>query len=145
MRKLHNDRGVTLLELILVMGIVTLIALTTIPFVTNTIVRTDQAAVTNQLVSMFKKSQEYAIDKKRGLVWGVCMTGSKIKLYGGTCADPQYSEEWAIPASSAITGFSDITFNHQGEPSSAVIGKIETQFKTVTFNLNSVGGLNVNP
>jgi len=99
----------------------------------------------NIVVSSLRKAQNYSLSKKNNLTWGVCLTGSTVRLFGGTCASPTIKDDYVLPANVSITGLSTVTFSSlRGEPSAPQAISISSNNKTFLININSVGGLSIN-
>jgi len=99
----------------------------------------------NILVSSLRKAQGYAIAKKNNLTWGVCLTGTTIRMFGGSCASPTTKDDYLLPVGVSTSGLSTVTFSSlRGEPSSAQNINITGNGKTFNLIINSAGGLDVN-
>lgn len=99
----------------------------------------------NMLISSMRKAQDYAVSKKNNLTWGVCLTGTTIRMFGGSCASPTIKDDYVLPVSVGISGLSTVTFSSfRGEPSSAQNINLTGNNQTFNLIINSAGGLNVN-
>jgi len=99
----------------------------------------------NILVSSLRKAQNYAIVKKNNLTWGVCLTGTTIRLFGGSCASPTIKDDYVLPVSINISGLSTVTFSSlRGEPNSIQSIDLTGNNQTFHITINSAGGLDVN-
>lgn len=137
--------GFSLIELILVIGILMIIAVTASVFNSKWFLQNNLEASKNMLLSSARKAQSYAIAKKNNLTWGVCLTGNTIRMFGGSCASPTIKDDYVLPVSIGISGLSTVTFStFRGEPS--IAQNINLTGNNQTFNLiiNSAGGINVN-
>jgi len=99
----------------------------------------------NILVSSLRKAQGYAIAKKNNLTWGVCLTGTTIRMFGGSCASPTIKDDYLLPVGVSTSGLSTVTFSSlRGEPNTAQNINITGNGKTFNLIINSAGGLDVN-
>ena len=99
----------------------------------------------NILVSSVRKAQSYAMFKKNGLTWGVCLTGNTIRMFGGSCGSPTIKEDYLLPNSVTTSGLSTVTFSaFRGEPNVAQNINLSGNNKTYNLIINLAGGLSVN-
>ena len=99
----------------------------------------------NMLVSSIQKAQNYAISKKSNLTWGVCLTGTSLRMFGGSCASPTIKDDYTVPSNVTMSGLSTVTFSaFRGEPNSAQSITLSGNNKTYTVTVNLAGGLDVN-
>ena len=99
----------------------------------------------NMLISSMRKAQDYAIAKKNNLTWGVCLTGTTIRMFGCTCASPTIKDDYVLPVNVGISVLSTVTFtSFRGEPSSDQSIDLTGNNQTFHLIINSAGGLNVN-
>lgn len=136
--------GVTLIELLLVISLLALLAAGTTPFLSRYYLAAQTGIVADQVVSTLRKAQANAMDEVQGAVWGACVSGSSIRLYSGSCGSPTYSEDYAIPTSVGVSGFTNTTFTLRGEPSAALAITVATAVKNESISLSAAGGLGVN-
>lgn len=101
-------------------------------------------AAKNMTISSLQKAQSYAISKKNNLSWGVCLTGTTIRMFGGSCASPTIKDDYQLPVSVGITGLSTVTFsNFRGEPNATLNIVITDGAVSKTIIVNGGGGMNV--
>ena len=142
---MDKTKGVTFIELIIVIAIIIIIAAGASPFYINLVARNNLNSTRNGFVSTLRKAQTYAISGKDNTTWGVCITGNNIRLFGGTCATPSRKEEIGIPAGTTTSGFSTITFTSlRGEPSSTFTFTVNNQAGAKTIIINSTGNVSAN-
>lgn len=138
-------KGVTVIEIIIVIAILAIVATTASPFFSNLILRINLTNTTNNLISTIRKAQEYATNGKDGVTWGFCQAGSSIRLFATNCNSPTYSEDYSIPSSVLIAGITETTFSPlRGEPSAIFSIIVSTSLKTTTITMNLAGGLDIN-
>ena len=141
---MKNQKSFTLIEILLVVAIITIIGVSSTPFLSRFVLQTNFDSVVEKLIGSIRKAQEYAMDGKNGVVWGVCKSTNNIRLYSGSCNSPTISENFSIPSTVTVTGLNDANFNLRGEPSSPLSVTINTTIETKTIQLNSTGGLTIN-
>lgn len=142
---LRVSAGVTLIELLLVMGIIAILAATTTPFLTSFILRNNLETTTDKVIGTVRKAQNYALDGKNDATWGVCLANNNLRLFSGSCTSPTFSENFTIPASVNINGLNETTFSKlRGEPSNALNITINTNVDFHAVQVNEGGGMDVN-
>lgn len=135
-----NSAGFTLIELILVIGLIAVIGATASPFLSNFILRNNYETTTDKLLSTLRKAQQYSVQGKNNVMWGTCLSGSVIRLYRGSCSSPTFAEDFDVPSTITITGFTDITFSRlRGEPSSILAITITSAIGTRSVSVNAAG------
>ena len=141
------EAGFTFIEVILVVGILSLIAAVTTPLFARFLAKNHIETTTTTVVGFLRKAQENAMDGKNDATWGVCITGSTLRFYSNTCAAPNVKNDFTIPSPVTITGLTDTTFSKgRGEPSAPVPVSItiSSDFGSKTITLNAAGGIEVN-
>ena len=138
-------KGVTFIELLMIVAIVMIIAAGASPFYVNLISKNNLNSTANGFESTLRKAQTYAVSGKDNTTWGVCVTGGNIRLFGGTCGSPSRKEEIGIPSGVSVTGFSTVTFtNLRGEPSSAFTFSVSNQAGSKSIIINASGNVSTN-
>lgn len=140
-----KSQGVTLLELLLVVGILAILATVLTPFFSNFVTRNNLDLAAEVVVGSIRKTQNYSMNAKNNSVWGICTNAGKIRIYTGSCASPTQREDTTIPAGITISGLSGTTFSKfRGEPSSGVTITIRSGIKEKSIVINNAGGLDIN-
>jgi len=139
------NKGITIIELLLIIALITILGTASSPFLSSFISRNNYETSTDKVVSTLRKAQGYSMSGKNQSAWGICLaTGNKIRLYRGLCTTPDFSEDFDIPDSVTISGLSDITFSIlRGEPSSALTITVSTQIDSRTVGVNGAGMIEV--
>lgn len=138
-------RGFSLIELILVIGIIMIIGMEAASMGGATILQNNLETDRGMVVSSLRKAQAYAMAKKNGLTWGVCLTGNLIRVFGGTCALPTIKDDYDLSASTVISGLSTVTFSSlRGEPNMVQTITLTGNNKTITVSVNTLGGIQIN-
>ena len=143
--KAVSRKGISYIELLIVVGLMAIIGASVSPFLSNFILRNNLETTVDNLVGTIRKAQSYSMDGKNNAVWGVCLSGGNIRLYTGSCSSPTISEDFSVSSSVSITGLSDTTFSRlRGEPSNILGVTISTDIGSATISLNAAGGMEVN-
>jgi len=140
-------KGLTLIELLITIAIIGILGAIASPFVGSFIMRTNYETTADKVVSVIRKAQGYAMDGKNNAVWGVCMSGSNIRLFRGTCASPLFSEDFIVPSTVIVSGLTETTFSLRGEPTpiNGLVGiTVTTAVGTRTITVNAGGGISQN-
>jgi prepilin-type N-terminal cleavage/methylation domain-containing protein len=141
---IYNHGGFSLIELLIVLALIAILAATATPFLSRFVLQVHFDSTVEKTISSLRKAQSYSMDNKNGSAWGVCVTGSTLRLFSGSCASPTISENFAIPSTVTITGLSNVTFNQRGEPSTSTTSVVSTALESATIQLNIAGGLDTN-
>lgn len=143
--RIKTQKGISYIELLVVMSLIAIIGAAVSPFLSNFIQRNNLETTVDNLVGTVRKAQAYSMDGKENSVWGVCLNGDSIRLYTGSCNSPIISEDYSVPASVSITSLTDTTFSRlRGEPSNSLNVTISTDIGSTTVTLNAAGGMEVN-
>lgn len=139
------NRGVTLIELLMIVAFISVIAATSSPFLGRFVTQNYLDSSVDRVVSTLRKAQSYSMDGKDNETWGACINGSNIRLFTGTCGSPTFSEDFSFPSSVSITGFSTVTFSKtRGEPTSSLSITVSASVGSKTIDLNSAGEIDIN-
>jgi prepilin-type N-terminal cleavage/methylation domain-containing protein len=137
--------GFTLIELLIVISLIITIGTMTAPFASGFLIRVYQESTVNSLVSGLHRAQSLSLDGRGSSAWGICHTGSIIRVYQGSCMSPTIKEDSSIPSTVTVSGLSDVTFSRiNGEPSSALSITIASGAGTKNITLNELGVVDVN-
>ncbi|HSE29335.1 MAG TPA: prepilin-type N-terminal cleavage/methylation domain-containing protein [Candidatus Saccharimonadales bacterium] len=138
-------KGVSFLEVILVIALIAILATATAPFAANSLRQQQFISTVGILKSYLLKAQSYAMSNKGSGPWGVCQTSSTIRLYSSSCSSPAFSEDFSIPQSVNVTGLSDVSFNSpRGEPSQTLSLTVSGDNRSINLTLSPVGTLEDN-
>ncbi len=136
-------KGVTFIELILVISLLLLLSVMTTPFVGNYLIRNNWHIAIDRVMSEIWKAQAYAMDGKiinGSKVWGVCITGTTFRLFNGSCASPNFREDYDMPVGVIISGIGSVSFdNLTGVPSSISTITISSSLGSSTITINGAG------
>ncbi len=138
-------KGFSILELLIVMAIIAILAVATVPFLSSFYLRTNLDTTRDILVSSVRKAQSYAMDGKNNAVWGICLSGSSIRVFQGSCSSPTTKEDYSVPSSVTVSGLSTTTFSSsRGEPLATFSATISASLGSHTVSVNSAGVLTIN-
>lgn len=141
-------KGVTIIELLLVIGIFGILAASTTPFLSSFLVRNNWHVTVDRVTSEIYKAQSYAMSGKvisGNKVWGVCITGSVFRMFNGSCEVPNYREDFTIPNQITVSGITAIVFgNLRGEPNSVSTITVNAGLGSNTITINGAGMVDVN-
>lgn len=143
----RSQSGVSFIELLLVIAIIAILGASVTPFLSNFILRNNLETTTDKVIGSIRKAQNYSMDGKNDAVWGVCTTGSHLRLFRGSCESLDFSEDFTVSGSVNVSGLEDpgITFSKlRGEPSSSLSVTISTNIDSNSVQVNTGGGMEIN-
>ena len=139
---LRANQGITLIELLLVVALIATIGVMTAPFAGQLYQRINLETTTTAAVTALHKAQANSMEGKSDASWGICLTGSTLRVYLGSCLSPTQKEDWSVPSTVMISGLSNVTFSRlRGEPSSALSVTVSNLAGSNTLTANLAGGL----
>lgn len=134
--------GLTLIELLLVIGLMAIIGATAIPVGSGFLIRTSQRNKTNELVSFLRAAQLNTLTGKQNTQWGVTVSSGEIKLYAS--GQSAFDQTMSVPSSISITNqtvlFSPLTAN-PGAPATFVVSDAIGDSNSIV--INALGGIDV--
>lgn len=141
-------KGVTFIELLLVIALFLLLSTMATPFVGSFLIRNNWHVAADRVMSEVWKAQAYAMDGKEvngSKVWGVCITGTNFRMFNGSCATPNFREDYPMPVNVSVSGIGSVTFdNLTGVPSAISVITITSNLGTSTININGAGMVEMN-
>lgn len=138
-------KGITLLELLIVISIFAILIGAASPFLSRFYLQSNLDTTVDMLVSTVRKAQSYSMDQKNGSSWGVCVNGSNLRLFQGTCNAPTINEDYGIPGNITVSGLPSITFSTgRGEPTATFSATVSSQIGSHTVQVNTAGALTIN-
>lgn len=107
--KISNwQNGVTLLELLLVVALVSIVSLSATPFYARFLTQNAVADTTDRIVGSLRKANMYSAMGKQNSAWGVRYVGGTLTLYAqGNAA---FDENFTIGSNVAVGGLTDVLF-----------------------------------
>lgn len=142
-----HSKGITIIELLIVIAIIAIIGASTTPMLSNFLVRNFLRNKTNELTASLRTAQINSISGKEDSQWGVNISSSDITLFKGSSfasRDPDFDQPFSIPASINITN-DEIMFDRlTGNPdSTATLSVSSNAGESNTVSVNEVGTVNV--
>ncbi|OGM31172.1 hypothetical protein A2803_01710 [Candidatus Woesebacteria bacterium RIFCSPHIGHO2_01_FULL_44_21] len=138
-----KSKGLTYIELILVIGIMLTLSILTASFYARFITQNATANTTDRIVGAFTKAQMYAMMGKNNSNWGVNFGSATVTMYQGNSFGTRNSaldESFSVNSNVAISGFSDINYARAtGLPSVAATISIQGGNNSDTVTVNSQG------
>lgn len=140
MSDFHKLKGVTLIELLLVVVIVSTITILSAPFYSRFLTQNAVGNTVDQLVASLRKAQIYSMMGKQNNTWGVKYSAAtkKITLYlsGSSAFDEIYSVNNNITVADFDITFAKITGLPSTSPTITITGNNNS--KTITINSQGV-------
>lgn len=141
-----RTKGLTIIELLLVVAIMLIIAVVSTPFYSRFFISNDVINVNNQLVGSLKKAQIYAIAGKQNGNWGVNYSNNYITVFQGTSyllRNQALDEKFSVNSGITINNLSTIIFTkNTGIPDLTPTITISAGNTTKTISINSQGVVN---
>jgi Tfp pilus assembly protein FimT len=135
--------GVSLIELILVVAIISTIAIAVASFGGGFLSRNHLTNKTNEVVSSLRTAQLNTMSGKEDCQWGVETTSSRIKLYA--VGDSSFDQVFAIPSGVSITS-TNVVFDklngNSSAPTTIVVNNDVGESNSIS--INEVGIVDVN-
>jgi prepilin-type N-terminal cleavage/methylation domain-containing protein len=110
---MRNEQGFTLIEMLLSVGLISVIVGISLPIYASFQTRNDLEITTQTIASMFRRAQTYARGTSGDSQWGVAVqTGSATLFKGATFAsrDATYDETTSISPATNISGLGEVIF-----------------------------------
>lgn len=142
--------GISLVELILVVVILSILAVSGVSFGSGFLIRSNLADKTNELVSSLRTAQVNAMSGKENGKWGVRVDSGleQIIMFQGdnyTSRNPVFDQIFEISGYVAITNTEVVFDENTGNPASvATIVVSNSLGDSHTVSVNEVGIVNVN-
>ncbi len=141
-------KGITFIELLLVIALLIMISAIATPFVGSFLTRNNWHVSADRVMSEIWKAQAYSMDGKSisgNNLWGVCITGTTFRMFDGSCANPNFKEDFSIPANVTVSGIGSVTFDDlTGTPSAVSTISISSSLGSNTITINGAGMADMN-
>jgi len=145
LRSHNKSLGFTIIELLIVLGIVSILGLFLTRDVSQLLAQGNFTNTVERMVRTLRTAQIYSLSGKNDSSWGVHYESGKLVLFKGTnysSRDQSFDAPTDLPLSVDITGWSDIYFDKlRGIPSAPLSIAIESQGRAGTISVNSQGGI----
>ncbi len=143
---ISKSDGFTLLELLLVIGILALLIITSLPLVINFYKIRALGVHENGIVQTLRRAQLKAMSVEDDSSFGVYLTSEKYVLFKGNfygIRDTAYDEIFDLPNNLSVIGPSEIVFSKlRGTPSDTGTIILTIDNRSETININEVGKIN---
>lgn len=109
----RRDNGFTLIEILLSVGIISLLVGASLPVYVSFQTRNDLEVTTQSVVSMLRRAQTYARAGNGDSQWGVAVQAGSATLFKGaafTSRDTAYDEIAIISSATSVSGLGEIVF-----------------------------------
>ena len=141
-----KKKNFTLVELIMVMGILALLTVISLPLAIN-FYRTRQLDVhENGIVQVLRRAQLKAMSVEDDSSFGVYITPDRYVLFKGdsySARDFTYDEIYELPSNLSVSGISEIVFSRlRGVPSNTGNIILAINNKSEIININELGTIN---
>ncbi len=141
-----DSGGLTLVELLIVIGILVLLIITSMPMAINFYKTRTMDVSLNSIVQTLRKAQLKAMSLEGDSFFGVYLTSEKWVLFKGNSyltRDVAYDEVFDLPKNLQLSGLSEIVFSKlRGTPSDTGNIILTIDNRTETININEVGRIN---
>lgn len=142
----NSSKGVTLIELLIIISLIFAISLFSAPFFSRSITQNAVINTEDYLVGALRKAQLYSMTGKQNGVWGVQNGSGVITLFQGNSfatRNQVFDETHELNSQVTVSGFSEITFfQRTGLPSVTPTITISDPVSTETLQINSQGIVN---
>jgi Tfp pilus assembly protein FimT len=135
------NRGITIIELLLVIAIISTLGIFSASFYAKFLTQNAVENTQNQLVNSFRKAQIYSMMGKQNGVWGVRYTTSPKEITLYLSGNSAFDETYQVNSNITVSDFTDILFAKvTGLPSTTATITISgvNNSKTVTVNNQGV-------
>ena len=145
MKSPRANLGLTLIELLIVLGIFSLVGITTGVGFSSLLFQSYFTNTVERLVRTLHTAQVYSFSGRNDSSWGVHYEAGKVVLFKGTdysSRDPAFDAVTDIPSVVVITGWNDLYFDKiRGVPSSTLSILVEVSGRAGTVSVNEQGGI----
>lgn len=148
MYRTNTNRGITIIELLLVISVVAIISATAVPISSNMLIRNYHRDSRDELISQLFTARINAITNKENTDWGVNTTAHQITLFKGvnyasrdTNFDKTFETPNSITVSTSEIVFQQNTGNVDSPPSFNVSSTLGDSY---SISINQVGNIDVN-
>ena len=139
-------KGFTLVELLMVLGILALLIVVSLPLTVN-FYKTRQLDVHEQgIVQALRRAQLKAMSIERNSAFGVYLTSTQYVLFKGSsyaARDTSYDEVFDLSGNLSVSGLSEIVFSKlNGTTTDTGTITLSIDDKTESININEMGRIN---
>lgn len=144
----QKNAGITLIEVILVIAIISLLGVSSTSIGARFLVDNYLENKTNELVSLLQTAQINAISGKNDTNWGVTVANNQIIIFSGdsyATRNPEFDQFFRYPSSITISN-QEIIFNKvEGSPNAPLSYTLTSNAgKISNVSINQLGVIDVN-
>ncbi len=143
---LKNERGFTMIEILLVMAIIAIVTTFSAVFYSRFLTQNAVANAADQVAGQIQKARIYAMSGKQNSNWGVSFTSPILTLYSGAsyaARNPSLDEKFRINSNVSVTGLLDLNIARAtGVPGAVTTVTISAGNNIKTVTINSQGMTN---
>jgi len=147
MKRFSENKGITLVELLLVISLGAILSAASVPIASSFLIRSNLRDSKDKLVSQLYKAKINSMTNKENSSWGVSTTGNDIIVFKGSSyatRDSAFDQAFNHPNSINITSHEIIFTQYTGDTTQTTYSISNNQNETFTVSVNQVGNINVN-
>jgi len=141
------QRAFTLLEFLLVVGIMAILVMITLPLSLDFYKNQQLDSAAQEMVQILRTSQLKAMAVERDASFGIYFGNSSYTLFKGDSyvgRDVQYDEVFSLPQAVAISGIQEIVFSkYKGMPNNTGVETVSCGGKNRLIRINELGRINL--
>ncbi|MFH1632230.1 MAG: prepilin-type N-terminal cleavage/methylation domain-containing protein [bacterium] len=141
----EQNRGFTLVEVLVVVAILALIVFIATGLGANTLTKNQIGIETDQMISLLRRAQARSVSGYQDDVWGVHLTSTDYTLFKSNdyaTRDTSFDEVYNLPSSLSASGLTDVVFEiRTGETTDTgtITLTLSASGETSTLTINSNG------
>lgn len=138
-----NNQGFTLIEMVLVVGVITAVLAIGAPFYLSLSNRSEVDTAASLLAQDLYQAQSYSRSQNQDSQWGVAVNGQVITLFSGAnyaARDQTQDVTYTVPSSVSLSGTSEVVYSKlYGLPQNTGSYTITGGGKTANVTVNNKG------
>ncbi|MBI2049370.1 hypothetical protein HYT32_00440 [Candidatus Roizmanbacteria bacterium] len=140
MTKLNKSSGLTVIELLIVILLISSLGVMSVSFYARFLTQNAVDNTTTQLINSLRKAQIYSMTGRQNGSWGVRFTTSPRRITLYLVGSSDFDESFGVSSNTSINNFTDITFAKvTGIPSSSPTITIAGNNNSKSVAVNSQG------
>ena len=137
--KFKNSKGITVIELLLVVSILMIIGTLSTAFYSRFLTQNSVDDTVNRLVGSFRKAQIYSMMGKQNNTWGVRYTAATKTITLYLTSNSAFDENFTHNNNITVNGFTDILFARITGTTTASSITVNGGNNSKTITINSAG------